>query len=89
MKKSYLFIVMLILVFQASAQQVDRDKVIVEIATGTWCQYCPGAAMGADDLIANGKEVAIIEYHGGDAFENASSASRINYYGVTGYPTAV
>ena len=49
----------------AVAQNVPRDKVIVEIGTGTWCQYCPGSAMGADDLIANGlgdlNESAIVE----------------------------
>lgn len=70
------------------AQQVDRERVIVEIATGTWCGYCPGAAMGADDLVANGCEVAVIEYHNGDAFANAASNHRNSYYSVSGYPTA-
>lgn len=74
----------------AFSQQVPRDKVVVEIGTGTWCYYCPGAAMGADDLVANGKDVAIVEYHGGgvDPFINEYSSARIAYYGVTGYPTA-
>ncbi len=44
--------------------------------------------MGADDLIANGHEVAIINYHGGDDYENTASIARINYYNITGYPTA-
>jgi hypothetical protein len=72
------------------SQQVPRDKVVVEIGTGTWCYYCPGAALGADDLVANGKQVAIVEYHGGgvDNFINEYSTARIGYYGVTGYPTA-
>ena len=71
-----------------SAQQVEREMVILEIGTGTWCQYCPGAAMGADDLIENGHDVAVVEYHGGDDYENSYSLSRISYYGMTGYPTA-
>ena len=71
-----------------SAQQVEREMVILEIGTGTWCQYCPGAAMGADDLIENGHDVAVVEYHGGDDYENSYSLSRISYYGITGYPTA-
>jgi len=71
-----------------SAQQVEREMVILEIGTGTWCQYCPGAAMGADDLIENGQDVAVVEYHGGDDYENSYSLSRISYYGITGYPTA-
>lgn len=67
----------------------ERGMVVIEIATGTWCGYCPGAAMGADDLIANGKDCAIIEYHGGDDYETVDSDARIDYYGITGYPTAV
>ena len=46
--------------------------------------------MGADDLVSNGHEVAIVEYHGGgvDNFINEYSSARIGYYGITGYPTA-
>jgi hypothetical protein len=72
----------------AIAQNVPRDRVIVEIGTGTWCQYCPGAAMGADDLIANGHPVAIIEYHSGDDYANTYSNSRVSYYNISGFPTA-
>ncbi len=44
--------------------------------------------MGADDLIANGKDVAVIDYHTGDIFENSFGLSRLNYYGLNGTPTA-
>jgi hypothetical protein len=89
MKKLLLFTSSLLLVsLIAFSQQVPRDKVVVEIGTGTWCQYCPGAAMGADDLIANGYEVAIIEYHNGDDYTNTYSNARNSYYGVPGFPTA-
>jgi len=74
--------------FFAFSQNVPREMVILEIGTGTWCQYCPGAAMGADELIANGHEVAVIEYHYNDPYQNAYSLSRIGYYNVSGYPTA-
>ncbi|MBN1340400.1 MAG: Omp28-related outer membrane protein [Bacteroidales bacterium] len=84
----YICFIACLVMATAFGQQVSRDKVVVEIATGTWCQYCPAAANGADQLVANGHEVAIIEYHGGDDYQNAYSASRISYYGVTGYPTA-
>ncbi len=63
--------------------------VILEIGTGTWCTYCPGAAMGADDLIENGHDVAVIEYHNGDYYANSYSESRIDYYDITGFPTAI
>ncbi len=73
-------------------QAVDRDKVILEIGTGTGCPYCPGAAMGAEDLIANGKQVGVIEYHNynsSDPYNNTYAAARCSYYGISGYPTAI
>jgi hypothetical protein len=89
MKKQLFTLISISLIAMISvAQQVPRDKVVVEIGTGTWCQYCPGAAMGADDLIANGYEVAIIEYHNGDDYANTYSNARNSYYGVPGFPTA-
>lgn len=87
MKKTLLTAVAVFLTLAAISQAVPRQKVLFEIATGTWCVYCPGAAMGASDLIANGHDVAIIKYHSGDGFQNTYSTSRISYYGVTGYPT--
>ncbi len=44
--------------------------------------------MGAEDLIANGKQVAVIEYHTGDTYENPYGAARLTYYGLNGTPTA-
>lgn len=92
MKKITLILATLLLssVYTIKAQQVERDMVLLEIITGTWCQFCPGAAMGADDMIENGHDVAILEYHGGDSFENDDSRQRIRYYypGSVSYPTA-
>ncbi len=82
-----------VLLFTASvfaiAQQVPRSMVAVEVGTGTWCPYCPGAAMGADDLLSNGKFVAVIENHNGDTYANTYSNARNSYYNITSYPTAV
>lgn len=87
--KQIVFLVLIIVIFSSlGAQQVERDKVVVEIATGTWCGYCPGAAMGADELVENEHDVAIIEYHNSDPFSNVYSESRIDYYNVAGFPTA-
>jgi hypothetical protein len=90
MKKFTIFLIgLLFLSYPAlKAQQIARNKVIVEIGTGTWCQYCPGAALGADDLVSNGCEVGVIEYHNGDPFANAASDARNTYYNITGFPTA-
>ncbi len=67
----------------------ERNMVVLEIGTGTWCQYCPGSQMGADELISNGHPVVVIENHNGDTFTNTYSDARNNYYGITGYPTAI
>ncbi len=67
-----------------------KQKVILEIGTGTWCQYCPGAAMGADDLVEEGHDVAVIEYHNGDPYVTPTGTARIEqYYNMPGFPTAV
>lgn len=68
---------------------VERQMVVIEIGTGTWCTYCPGAAMGADDLVQNGHQVAIIEYHNGDLYANTASNARNIYNGVNIFPTAI
>ncbi len=69
-----------------------RENVLLEIGTGVTCGYCPGAAMGADDLIQNGHNVAVIEYHyydhNNDPFSNDFAFVRTNYYNIFGYPTA-
>jgi hypothetical protein len=88
MKKIYFSVLLCVISLGLMSQQVARQKVIVEIGTGTWCQYCPGAAMGADDLVANGCQVGNIEYHNGDSFTNDASNYRNSYYSVSGYPTA-
>ena len=71
-----------------SYAQVEKNYVVVEIGTGTWCGYCPGAAMAADDLVENGQQVAIIENHNGDSYANAASNGRNSFNGIPGYPTA-
>jgi hypothetical protein len=88
MKKFTLIIASFALVAFVAQAQVERNMVAVEIGTGTWCTYCPGAAMGADDLVANGKRVAIVENHNGDTYVTPNTDCRNTYYNITGYPTA-
>ena len=88
MKKFTLLAVSLLLVTLFVQAQVERNMVAVEIGTGTWCQYCPGAALGADDLVSNGCRVAVIENHNGDNYAYVSSDARNSYYNISGYPTA-
>jgi hypothetical protein len=69
---------------------VDREYVLFEVGTGTWCQYCPGSAMGIRDLIeVNDKSAVAIEIHEGDNYEIAAGLSRLSYYGINAYPTSV
>ncbi len=73
---------------RAPLEDITRNLVVVEIGTYLTCGYCPGAAMGADDLVENGHPVAIVENHQGDAYSNTYSHARNSLYGITGYPTA-
>ncbi len=88
MKKALLSIVFTMATIFLMAQTAPREMVVVEVGTGTWCQYCPGAAMGVDDLLANGKKVAVVENHNGDSYANNYSNARNNLYGISGFPTA-
>jgi hypothetical protein len=86
-KVSIVLAALLMLPLIVSAEQT---VVVVEIGTGTWCQYCPAAAMAADNLHHNSPEgsVAIIENHNGDSYAGPANW-RNDYYSVTGYPTAI
>lgn len=67
---------------------IGRQLVIIEMGTGTWCQYCPGAAMAVDEMVMNGLNVGVIEYHYNDDYATDESTDRLsNYYNVLGYPT--
>jgi hypothetical protein len=88
MKKLFTLLTAVLIAGFLFGQAVQRNQVVLEIGTGTWCTYCPGAANGAHDLLLNGCHVAVIENHNGDAFANSYSNARNTYYGITGYPTA-
>ena len=87
MKKITLILIGVLLSFGIFAQQIDKELVVVEIATGTWCYYCPGAALGAEDLVEEfGDAVAIIENHNGDNYANQYSNARNTFNNVGGIP---
>ncbi len=86
MKRILLSLLFLCSVSFIYAQLIPRTMVVLEIATGTWCQYCPGASLGAEQLLSGGANVAIIEYHNGDPYANTASNARNTYYNVPGYP---
>ncbi len=71
------------------AQQVNRQKVIVEVGTGTWCPACPAVVDILHGFVDEGLDIAIIEYHIGnnDPFQNSDSLLRSQYYDFPFYPT--
>jgi PKD repeat protein len=89
MKKTLLSVfAVLMSVFLFGQAKIAREEVLLEIGTATWCTYCPGAAMGAEDLIENGCDVAVIEYHTSDSYTNTAATTRASYCGIGGIPDA-
>ena len=87
MRNLFTLLLTVLLGFTLHAQQVERDLVIIEGATGFWWSFCPTAAQGAVQLVESGINVAVIENHNGDSLANVYSNARNSYYGITGYPT--
>ena len=77
-------------IYQAiNSFETARNVVLIEKATGTWCGFCPGAARCVDQLNREYPgQVAAIDYHVGDEYENEQCRPRAAYYEVPGYPTA-
>jgi len=88
MKHYFLLFTLLLASSAVMTQNVHRNIVVAEVATATWCEYCPGAAMGVEDMLENGDSVAVIENHNTDSFANQYSNSRNTLYNVSGLPTA-
>lgn len=74
---------------------VERNFVVFEMITATWCGYCPTTARAIAQMQAEGKKVAVMKLHGADSFETPATAARRNYYANTlesfegGYPTTI
>ena len=85
--KKLIFTIVAIFTLSGLFAQIDRETVLIEVATGTWCVWCPSVAKAVDKLHENGDPVAPIEYHNGDSFANQFSNARNSYYSVGGYPT--
>jgi hypothetical protein len=54
--------------------------------------WCPYAAVAADSLEKlKGDSIAVLEYHGGDTFENTDALGRMTYYfgGAIPFPSAI
>ena len=67
----------------------ERDLVIIEEFSGTWCAFCPGAALGVEDLYLEGYNVAAITYHRGDDYETEIVGDKMEQYNILGFPSVV
>ncbi|MDA7501905.1 T9SS type A sorting domain-containing protein [Chitinophagales bacterium] len=70
-------------------EAVQRNLVILEAGSGTWCSSCPGTALGFEDLLANNLPVGLISYHVDDEYEILDGVNRMDFYNVTSYPTTI
>ena len=86
---SILVLVLLVPLTLSASQRV----MVIEDVTATWCQYCPGAARGIEELdFRSYDSVVPIAYHAsnsGDPYYSADAAARLSYYSIGGYPTVV
>lgn len=89
--KKFLFSFALMVSVLVVMSQTPRHMVLSEDFTSTLCTYCPGCALGMDDLLSNGKLVAVVASHsnfgGSDPYKNTYSLARNAMYNVQAYPT--
>lgn len=70
----------------------SQRVVVAEDFTGTWCQYCPAAANGLEQLHDEARDsLLVLAYHYGDPYQTTETYNRIVYYGdmIPGYPTVI
>ncbi|HKK10802.1 MAG TPA: T9SS type A sorting domain-containing protein [Bacteroidales bacterium] len=70
-----------------SSAQFPAQKVLIEVATGTWCASCPTAVQMIDKLHEEGYEIAVVKYHDNDPYENEASIFRNTFYDIQFFPT--
>ncbi len=84
-KITILFIILFIGFFAAA--QFPAKKVLIEVATGTWCSSCPTAVQLIDKLQNEGYDIAVVKYHDNDPYENEASIYRNTFYDIQFFPT--
>ncbi|MDP2808190.1 MAG: FlgD immunoglobulin-like domain containing protein [bacterium] len=93
MKKLIAIAAVFVLLLVASVNLSASQRVVVaEDFTGTWCQYCPAAANGLEQLHEEtGDSLLVLAYHYGDPYQTTETYNRIVYYGamIPGYPTVI
>jgi len=96
MKSKLLLFISAILIISFSIQNqtiADTRNVVVEFATGTWCQWCPCGDYTAEQILLTHPGTIFIAYHGpynygGDPFTAFNGYNIITLLSFTQYPTA-
>lgn len=66
-KLFYIFIAMVFItgaLAQKSYSQDDTSRILIEMSTGTWCQWCPCGHVIANTITTNRPLTLALEYHG-------------------------
>ncbi len=89
-----IYLLLLTAMFVSSAVAQVPKGVIAEDATATWCQYCPYAYAGLEVMKSRYDSneftsTRLYSTSGGGGLSNAELTARINWYGVTGFPTVM
>ncbi len=76
----------------ADFQPMGTQRVVLaELFTGAWCGYCPEAhqAMQIAEQTYDRDEVVVLAWHGSDLLSFSEGTERIQWVGISGYPTAI
>jgi hypothetical protein len=68
------------------------QKILVEDATGAWCQYCPRVAYALEEYKATNPNCISVGIHGGsgtDPYKFRYYSSYNSRFGITAYPSAI
>ncbi len=69
----------------------DTNNVVLELCTGTWCQYCPCGHAIADAILQTYPTTLVIEYHGPPSYPDPwvgfNGNTIISSLGMSSYPT--
>ncbi len=92
MKKIVLSAMVLLTITVTATAFASQRVVVAEDFTGTWCQYCPAAANGLDQLYnETGDSLVVLAFHYNDPYQTTETYNRIVWYGdmIPGYPTVI
>ncbi len=94
--KKLIIVLFIAVLFSVPAQkssnaQTDSNRVLLELCTGTWCQWCPCGHQIVDQVLQYYPNTLVLEYHGQspDPWINFNGNSIIASLGFSAYPMGV